>query len=32
MEYGTDPDSIIEDGEAEYVGTSFWTAGIGVPS
>lgn len=32
MEYGTDPDSIIEDGEAEYVGTSFWTAGIGVLS
>jgi hypothetical protein len=32
MEYGTDPASIIEDGDAELVGTSFWTAGAGVPS
>lgn len=29
MEYGTDPDSAIEDGDAELVGTSFWTAGEG---
>lgn len=26
MEYGTDPDTILEDGDAELVGTSFWTA------
>jgi hypothetical protein len=32
MEYGTDPDSILEDGDAELSTTSLWTAGEGIPS
>lgn len=29
MEYGTDPDSILDDGDFEASSTSFWTAGEG---
>ncbi len=29
MEYGTDPATIMQDGDAELTGTSFWTAGEG---
>jgi hypothetical protein len=29
MEYGTDPATILEDGNAELAGTEFWTAGAG---
>jgi hypothetical protein len=30
MEYGTDPATILEDGNAELAGTEFWAAGAGV--